>query len=109
RFYRDALGFEVSADVTDPSNPENRWLTLKPKSGDTSVMILKLPGDTPSDRTRSANMVLATDDLAGDCERIRSHGGTILHPPRGAGWGNALETHFRAPGGNVYLLVQQLG
>ncbi len=42
KFYRDALGFEVTADSTNPLCPDNRWLTLKPKSGQTNIMLLKV-------------------------------------------------------------------
>ena len=33
--YREALDFEVTADVADPINSDNRWLTMRPKSSDT--------------------------------------------------------------------------
>ena len=52
RFYRDALGFEVTADVTDPNSAENRWLTLKPRSGQTNIMLLKAP---PQNQSSEAN------------------------------------------------------
>ena len=111
-FYRGALGFEVTADVTDPRSSENRWLTLKPKHGQTSVMLL-----TPS--TRQPNLssrlgkptyvVLSCDDIYAECGRINSHGGRALHEPKVAGWGRALEAHFADPDGNIFQLIQSLG
>lgn len=108
-FYRNALDFEVTADVTDPINSDNRWLTMSSKSSNTNLMLLKRPqAKEPADASRSAQVILATDDIVADCERIKSHGGTVVGPPRRAGWGDALETHFADPEGNVFMLVQQI-
>lgn len=102
-FYREALGFEVTADVTDPKNRENRWLTIKPKAGETNLMVLKAPAAAAPNQ--SIPIVMATDDIEGDCERIRATGGR-LYPAKRAGWGNAMETHFADPDGNAFMLVQ---
>jgi len=109
RFYRDALGFEVTADVTDPRSAENRWLTLRPKAGQTSVMLLKASLARPdfSARLAAATLfVLHSDDLDSDCDRIKANGGKVLGMPRRAGWGAALEVHVADPDQNVFLLVQ---
>lgn len=107
-FYRDALDFEVTADVTDPTNPNNRWLTIKPRSSQTNLMLLKRMGsEDASESHHPSQLTFATSDINGDCQRIKSHGGAVIHPPRRAGWGNALETHFSDPDGNVFMLIQQ--
>jgi predicted enzyme related to lactoylglutathione lyase len=107
-FYREALGFEVTADVTDPANPENRWLTVKPKSGETSMMLLRRPpqNNEAAESLRAAHMIFSTNDIAGDCERIKANGGTIVSETKRAGWGDALEAHFADPDGNVYMLIE---
>ena len=108
-FYRDALGFEVTADVTDPRSAENRWLTLKPRAGQTSVMLLKASPVRPELNSRLGGptlLVFHTDDLASDCERIKAKGGQVLGAPKQAGWGDALEVHVSDPDKNVFLLIQ---
>ena len=112
KFYRDALGFEVSADITDPRSPENRWLTLKPKAGQTNLMLLKASSLQPELSSRpgkTTSIVLNTDDIQAECENMISHGARVLYEPKRAGWGNALETHFADPDGNIFLLIQPIG
>ena len=109
KFYRDALGFEVTADVTDPQSPENRWLTLKPTSAQTSIMLLKAsPAHTEfTARLGGATLlVLHSDDLTADCECIKANDGQVLGAPRRAGWGDALEVHIADPDQNVFLLIE---
>lgn len=109
KFYRDTLGFEVTADVTDPRSAENRWLTLKPQAGQTSIMLLKASPARPefSARLGGATLfVFYTDNLTLDCERIQAEGGQVLGTPRRAGWGDAVEVHVADPDHNVFLLVQ---
>jgi predicted enzyme related to lactoylglutathione lyase len=112
KFYRDALGFEVTADVTDPHCVENRWLTLKPRSGQTSIMLLKASPAHPEFGARLGKptlLVFHTVDINTDCARIASHGGQVLSAPKRAGWGDALEVHFRDPDGNTFLLIRSNG
>lgn len=109
RFFRDALGFEVTADVVDPRSSDNRWLTLKPVSGQTQVMLLKPSANLPeiADRVgRPTYLVLSTDNIEAACERVKSHGGRILVGPKRAGWGSAAEAQFSDPDGNTFMLVQ---
>ena len=103
-FYKSALGFEVTADIKDPTNSNNRWLTIKPPSSQTRLMLLKRSEEIAE--PHSTQLTFATSDIDADCQRIESHGGTILHQPHRAGWGNATETHFADPDGNVFLLIQ---
>jgi predicted enzyme related to lactoylglutathione lyase len=108
KFYRDAFGFEVTADITDPKSSQNRWLTLKPRSGQTAFMLLKASLPDESSRVgKSTHIVLDTDDIQAECEHLKLHGARVLYEPKRAGWGNAIETHFSDPDGNIFLLVQQ--
>ena len=111
KFYREALGFEVIADITDPRSADNRWLTLKPKSGQTHIMLLKASPRQPELSSRlgkSTYIVLDTDDIEAECEHLKAHGARNLHEPKRAGWGAAIEAHFADPDGNIFLLVQPL-
>ena len=110
KFYRDGLGFEVTADITDPRSAENRWLTLKPQRGQTSIMVLKAssqPSEMSSRLGKPTHIVLETDDIEAECERIKSHGARVIYGPKRAGWGDAIEAQFADPDGNIFLLVQQ--
>ena len=108
KFYRDALGFKVTADITDPKSSQNRWLTVKPRSGQTALMLRgDLFGDVGSRPDKSTHIVLDTDDIQVECAHLKLHGAQVLHEPKRAGWGNAIETHFTDPDGNVFLLVQR--
>jgi predicted enzyme related to lactoylglutathione lyase len=111
KFYRDALGFEVTADITDPRSAENRWLTLKPKTGQTNIMLLKASSRTPEVGARlgtGTSIVLNTDDIETECAKAKSHGARIVYGPKRAGWGPAVEAHLADPDGNILLLVQPL-
>ena len=66
-------------------------------------MVLKAPATmTPN---QSIPIVMGTDDITADCERIKANGGR-LYPAKRAGWGNAMETHFADPDGSAFTLVQ---
>lgn len=111
KFYRDALGFEVTADVTDPRSSENRWLTLRPKSGQTNIMMLKASQKQPEISSRLGKptyITMDTDDIATECERMESHGARVLYGPKRAGWGDVVEAQFSDPDGNIFLLIQTL-
>jgi predicted enzyme related to lactoylglutathione lyase len=73
-------------------------------------MLLKasLP-DESSQVGKSTHIVLDTDDMQAECERLKLHGAQVLYEPKRARWGNAIETHFADPDGNILLLVQQAG
>src|SRR5689334_18883729 len=110
QFYCDTLGFEVTADISDPNNPDNRWLTLRPNGAQTNIMLLR-PSPRLSDLSPplgKPTIVIETDDLDAACERIKSGGGRVTTPPKRAGWGAAMEAHFADPDGNVFLLIQRM-
>jgi catechol 2,3-dioxygenase-like lactoylglutathione lyase family enzyme len=109
KFYRDGLGFEVTADRVDPESIDNRWLTLKPKWGQTNIMLLKpsLPRTELSSRVgKPTYIVFETADIRAECELLKSHNARIIDGPKRAGWGGAIEAHFADPDGNTFLLIQ---
>src|SRR5437868_6528195 len=102
-FYRDALGFEVTTDSTDPRSSDNRWLTMKPRSGETNIMLLKALPRQPelgSRLGRFTYIALNTDDIIVECERLKARGARIVDGPKRAGWGDATEAHFTDLDGN---------
>ena len=77
-FYRDVVGFEVSTDVDMGGGM--RWITLNPAGQDVSIVLTPVgAGESDADREVMADLlakgvlggvVLATDDLDADFERI---------------------------------------
>lgn len=103
-FYRDVLGFEVTAD---DGAGDFRWLTVKPAGGQTHIMIAKASPNLPEMGTRIGKwtgMVLDTDNIERDCERLRSMGVRITRPPERQHFG--IEAQFADPDGNTIELVE---
>ncbi len=83
KFYRDALGLEVTRQNDYPS-------------GRFSLIYLAAPGDYEAELELTHNwdpealggarnfghVAYAVDDIYAACERLQSHGVTILRPPR---------------------------
>ncbi len=83
RFYRDALGLEVTRSY---DNPAGRF----------SLIYLAAPGDPDAEIELTHNwdpeelggarnfghVAYAVDDIYATCERLQQHGVTILRPPR---------------------------
>lgn len=97
-FYRDVLGFQVLGD--QQITPEMRWVQLAPPSGSTSITLVTwFPTMKPGDLK---GIVLETDDLEGDVERLTGAGvefqGEIEEQP----WGRFAT--FGDPDGNGIVL-----
>ncbi len=83
RFYRDALGLEVTRSF---DNPAGRF----------TLIYLAAPGDPDAEIELTHNwdhedlggarnfghVAYAVDDIYASCERLQQHGVTILRPPR---------------------------
>jgi predicted enzyme related to lactoylglutathione lyase len=86
RFYTDVLGFAKKADF---SNGPFRWLTVaSPEEPDGTELQLSL-NDNPAAKAyqeaifqqgQPATMFF-TDDINGDCERIKARGVEFIMPP----------------------------
>lgn len=112
KFYRDALGLEVSSDVESQGF---RWVTLSPPS-QPDVQIVLNP--THPGREADGDTVLAlltkgslngvnfwTDDLDGTFEKVRASGAEVLQEPMDQFWGQR-DCAFRDPSGNMVRINQ---
>jgi predicted enzyme related to lactoylglutathione lyase len=86
RFYTEVLGFAAKADF---SNGPFRWLTVaSPDERDGTELQLAL-NDNPAAMAYQQAMfqqgqpavMFTTDDIHGDCERIKARGGELTMPP----------------------------
>jgi predicted enzyme related to lactoylglutathione lyase len=112
-FYRDVVGFEVSNDVDMGGGM--RWITLNPAGQDVSIVLTPVgAGESDADSEVMADLlakgvlggiVLATDDLDADFERIAASGADIMQEPMDQPWG-VRDAAFRDPAGNQLRLTQ---
>jgi uncharacterized glyoxalase superfamily protein PhnB len=92
-----------------------RWITLNPAGQDVSIVLTPVgAGESDADRETMADLlakgvlggiVLATDDLDGDFERIAASGADITQEPMDQPWG-VRDAAFRDPSGNQLRLTQ---
>ncbi len=83
RFYRDALGLEVTRSF---DNPAGRFtLVYLAAPGDPAAEIELTHNWDPEDLGGARNfghIAYAVDNVYASCERLQQHGVTILRPPR---------------------------
>jgi len=110
-FYRDALGFEVRADV---GHGAMRWITVGPPHQPGTSIVLYPPGAGPgpiTDEERRtivemmakgsyACLILATADLDGAFERLQAGGAEVVQEPTEQPYG-VRDCAFRDPAGNL--------
>jgi predicted enzyme related to lactoylglutathione lyase len=86
RFYTDVLGFAKKADF---SNGPFRWLTVaSPEEPDGTELQLALNNNPAARAYQQAlfqqgqpAVMFYTDDIRGDCERIKGRGAALTKPP----------------------------
>jgi len=98
-FYVDKLGFELQADQ---SMPPLRWIRVGPKGGATALTLVDWFDSMPAGSLRG--LVVTTDDLQGDYERLKAKGVEFDGPPKKQPW--ATETVLHDPDGNRIVLQQ---
>ncbi|MGA5824229.1 VOC family protein [Kitasatospora sp. NPDC094028] len=109
-FYRDLLGFEVRQDV---GGGPMRWITLGPAGQPDVSLVLEPPfadpGITEEERRTITEMmakgtyarvVLATTDLEGVFDRLKSGGAELVQEPTQQPYG-VRDCAFRDPAGNM--------
>lgn len=91
RFYTDVLGFTKKADFT---NGPYRWLTVaSPEEPDGTELQLAL-NDNPAAKSYQQAMfeqgeraaMFYSDDVNGDCERLKAGGAEFTMPATDIGW-----------------------
>ena len=115
-FYRDALGFEVRADV---ERGGLHWITVGPADQPGTSIVLYPPeadpGVTDDERRTIAEMMakgtyaailLATRDLDGTFERVQAGDAEVVQEPAEQPYG-VRDCAFRDPAGNL-LRINQL-
>ncbi|MFF2076032.1 VOC family protein [Kitasatospora sp. NPDC058162] len=109
-FYRDLLGFEVRQDV---GGGPMRWITVGPADQPGVSLVLEPPFADPGiteDERRTitemmakgtyARVVLATADLDGVFDRLKSGGAELVQEPTLQPYG-VRDCAFRDPAGNM--------
>jgi catechol 2,3-dioxygenase-like lactoylglutathione lyase family enzyme len=115
-FYRDALGFEVRADVEQGGL---HWITVGPADQpDTSIVLYPpaaTPGITDDERRTIAEMMakgtyasinLATTDLDRTFGRLQAGDAEVVQEPTDQPYG-VRDCSFRDPAGNL-IRIQEL-
>lgn len=109
RFYTEVLGFTKKADFSQGSF---RWLTVtSPEEPEGAELQLALADDPDAKAYQQARLkksqpalLLHTDDVKGDCARIKERGGELTMPPTDV---TASTIAMVADGcGNLVQLVQ---
>jgi catechol 2,3-dioxygenase-like lactoylglutathione lyase family enzyme len=111
-FYRDALGFEVRADVASQGF---RWVTVGAPGQDLDV-VLSQPHGGRSQTEGDALLALVTqgslqaaifrsDDLDATFEKVRASGAEVVQEPASQPWG-VRDCAFRDPSGNLVRIQQ---
>src|SRR5262245_39331538 len=100
QFYVDTLGFELMRD--DDSVPGIRWVGVGPKGGTTSLTLVTWFDSMPPGSVQG--LVLTSDDLQAEYERLVGKGVKFDGPPQARPWGT--ETVLYDPDGNGLVLQQ---
>jgi catechol 2,3-dioxygenase-like lactoylglutathione lyase family enzyme len=99
-FYVDTLGFAVLSDVE--MQPGMRWIMVAPPGGQTAITLVTWFESMPAGSLRG--LVLETDDLGGDVQRLTEAGVDVGSGVQQAPWGDYAE--FADPDGNGLILQQ---
>lgn len=109
KFFRDKLGFAVTADV--PFASDFRWVTLRPPKSQTDILLYSPSGamgnkDELEHRIGSwTGMVFYTDDIWETYKDMLNKGVIFEAEPAGQPWGG-MGTWFFDPDKNRYHLAQ---
>jgi catechol 2,3-dioxygenase-like lactoylglutathione lyase family enzyme len=105
-FYRDVMGFNVTADV---DQGRKRWVTVQPPGGGAQIVLAR--ADTPEQMAAVGAqgggrvwLFLESDDFAGDHARMLAAGVVFEEEPRIEDYGTVAI--WRDPFGNRWDLIQ---
>jgi catechol 2,3-dioxygenase-like lactoylglutathione lyase family enzyme len=99
-FYVDQLGMELQRE--DTSMPGFHWVQVGPKGGTTALTLVTWFDTMPAGSLRG--LVLTSDDLQADYDRLVSQGVVFDSPPQQQPW--ATEAVVQDPDGNRIVLQQ---
>ncbi len=100
QFYVETLGFEL---VADNQMGDLRWVQVRPKGAEASMTLVTWFPTMPAGSLQG--LVLRSNDLAADYERLVAAGVQFDNPPQKVPYA-PLETVLRDPDGNG-IVVQQ--
>jgi catechol 2,3-dioxygenase-like lactoylglutathione lyase family enzyme len=99
-FYVDVLGMELIDD--SPMGPGRRWVRVRPAGGETALTLVTWFPSMPAGSL--TGLVLETDDVAGDLQRLQGLGVPVEGGVQEAPWGRYLQ--LRDPDGNGLILQE---
>jgi catechol 2,3-dioxygenase-like lactoylglutathione lyase family enzyme len=97
-FYVDVLGMDLLRDAE--MGPGMRWVQVAPRGGEATITLVTWFETMPAGSNRG--LVLETDDLDGDVERLRGHGLEFPEGIQQQPWGRFVT--FADPDGNGLVL-----
>jgi catechol 2,3-dioxygenase-like lactoylglutathione lyase family enzyme len=97
-FYVDVLGLDLLRDAE--MQPGLRWVQVTPRGATTTITLVTWFDTMPAGSNRG--LVLETDDLEGDVERLRGLGVAIPEGIQQQPWGRFVT--FSDPDGNGLVL-----
>ena len=97
-FYVDVLGMDLLRDAQ--MQPGMRWVQVAPRGGEATITLVTWFDSMAAGSYRG--LVLETDDLDADVERLRSHGLGIPEGIQQQPWGRFVT--FTDPDGNGLVL-----
>ncbi|MBO0823424.1 MAG: VOC family protein [Actinobacteria bacterium] len=101
KFYTETLGLKLLRD-DDDSVPGIRWVQVGPPAGGAALTLVTWFDTMPAGSLRG--LVVASDDLDRDYQRLRDLGAEFEEPPAQQPWGR--EAVLRDPDGNQLVLQQ---
>ncbi len=105
-FYVGKLDMEKLRD--DPMGPDVRWVQVRPKGAETSIVLVKGFADWSPEKVGGLqSMTLWSDDAEATVDELRAKGVEVTQEPTPQPWGMS-EVRFRDGDGNEFLLYGPL-
>ncbi len=101
RFYTEALGFEVRADLS--MGRQGRWLEVAPPGAQSRIVIYPREMMQDWDR-RKPSVVFGCEDVDAEYRRLSGLGVKFLQRPTRMKWGSFAI--FADPDGNEFVLAE---
>ena len=99
-FYVDVLGMELVED--QPMGPGRRWVRVRPAGAETAITLVTWFDSMPAGSL--TGLVLETDDVEGELQRLQALGVPVEGGLQQAPWGRYLQ--IQDPDGNGVILQE---